>query len=269
MSIFKKSIEAIKRIHVKLEAPATIFLVGKTLTAGAKYVKSLLDYPDLFDLQQHTYSHVLLKTVVVDDKENSPYARRPNERYVEGASLEVIREEVRKANKALKEHLEVTCLGIRCPYGYYRGLSDRPDILKILHQEGIRFTSTYLRNQQDWQPVPMDAQPFWYKLQGFPDMLEIPGQGWADCIWRDINGWRNRKEYTKYLNGTLDAFKRRNLTWGTVFHDWAIIKEDPTADMMSEFIQYAKERGVAVSNYAQFYRQQKNEHHLIKRAGKS
>ena len=43
MSIFKKSIEAIKRIHVKLEAPATIFLVGKTLTAGAKYVKNLMD----------------------------------------------------------------------------------------------------------------------------------------------------------------------------------------------------------------------------------
>lgn len=54
LSIFKKSMESIKRIHVKLEAPATIFLVGKTLIAGAKYIKGLLDYPDLFDLQQHT-----------------------------------------------------------------------------------------------------------------------------------------------------------------------------------------------------------------------
>ena len=75
---------------MKLEAPATIFVVGKTLIAGARYIKGLLDYPDLFDIQQHTYSHVLLKTVIVDDKENSAYARRPTERYVEGASLKLL-----------------------------------------------------------------------------------------------------------------------------------------------------------------------------------
>lgn len=207
--------------------------------------------------------------MIVEDKEKSAYARRPTERYVEGANLEVIREEVRKANNALKEYLDVTCLGIRGPYGYYRGLSDRPDILKILHEEGIRFTSTYLRNQDDWQPVPIDVQPFWYKLQGFPDILEIPGQGWADCIWRDINGWRNRKEYKQYLKSTLDAFSRRKLTWGTVFHDWAIIKENPTADTMSEFIQYAKEKGLTMSNYAKFYRQQNDLRHSIRGTRKS
>ncbi len=79
-----------------------------------------------FDFQQHTYSHVLLKTVVVKDKNNSAYSRRPHEKYVEGGSLKVIRKEVKMANNSLKKYLDVTCQGIRGPYGYYRGLSDRP-----------------------------------------------------------------------------------------------------------------------------------------------
>ena len=253
MNTFKKSISAIMKVHTEFDTPATIFLVGKTLASGARYVRPLADSDGLFDFQQHTYSHVLLKTVVVKDKNNSAYSRRPHERYVEGGSLKVIRKEVKMANNALKKYLDVTCQGIRGPYGYYRGLSDRPDILLILHEEGIRFTSTYLRNEDDWQPVPLEAQPFWYELQGFPDMLEIPGQGWADCIWRDVNGWKERKKYEQYLKSTLDEVKNRNLTWGTIFHDWAIIKADPTAEIMRSFIQYAKENGIKLVSYGQFF----------------
>jgi len=263
ISIFRRGIEAIMRIHVELEAPATIFLVGRTLAAGARYLKPLLDYPDLFDFQQHTYSHVLLKTIVAKDKENSAYARRPTERYVEGGSLQVIRKEVKDANKALKKYLDVTCLGIRGPYGYYRGLSDRPDILEILHEEGIRFTSTYLRNQDDWQPVPIEVQPFWYELQGFPDILEIPAQGWQDCMWRDINGWTKTEKFEKYLELTLDGVKRKNCTWGTCFHDWAVTKGDPGAVTMRKFIQYAKKRQIRIVSYTKFYRDQRDS--LIRR----
>ena len=246
------------KIHVELEAPATIFLVGKTLAAGAKYLKPLLNYPDLFDFQQHTYSHVLLKTIVVDDKEKSAYARR--ERYVEGGSLQVIRTEVKDANKALKKYLDVTCRGIRGPYGYYRGLSDRPDILEILYEEGIRFTSTYLRNQNDWQPVPIEVQPFWYELQGFPEILELPAQGWQDCMWRDINGWTKTKEFEKHLELTLNEVKRRKLVWGTCFHDWAVIKGDPKAVTMRKFIQQAKEEQIRIVNYARFYQERRISH---------
>lgn len=253
LGILRRSIAAITKIHTELEAPATLFLVGKTLDSGARYIKPLLDFPDLFDFQQHTYSHVLLKTVVAENE--NPYAR--TERFVKGASLEVIRKEVRHTNQVLKRHLNVGCLGIRGPYGYYRGLSDRPDILEILHQEGIRFTSTYLRNEHDCNPVPMQIQPFWYGLQGFPDTLEIPAQGWQDCAWRSVYGWTKRKEFEDYLKSTLDDVRRKNFTWGICFHDWSVIKADADAGIVREFIRYAKERQVRIASYGEFYSEER------------
>jgi peptidoglycan/xylan/chitin deacetylase (PgdA/CDA1 family) len=267
LNVFKRSMATMLKIHTEMDVPATIFICGRTLVSGTDYVRPFIDFNNLFDIEQHTYSHVLLKTVVVEDKENSAYARRPTERYVEGAPLEIIRKEVKTANRALKKYLGVTCRGIRGPYGYYRGLSDRADILKILHEEGIRFTSTYLRNQYDWQPVPMEVQPFWYELQGFPDMLEIPGQGWADCIWREIYGWTNREKYGEYLKSAVDEIRRKHLMWGTVFHDYSFIRSDPTGRLMRGLIRYARENDVKILNYAQFYEQQRNKRDIFLRQG--
>ena len=137
--------------------------------------------------------------MVVKDKNNSAYSRRPHEKYVEGGSLKVIRKEVKMANNSLKKYLDVTCQGIRGPYGYYRGLSDRPHILLILHEEGIRFTSTYLRNEDDWQPVPLEAQPFWYGLQGFPDMLEIPGARLGG-LYLERRQWMEREKEIRTIS---------------------------------------------------------------------
>lgn len=255
----------IKRIHAELEAPATIFLVGKTLVLGAQYVKPLRDFGDLFDFQQHTYSHVPLKTVIADDE--SPFARA--ERFVRGGDIELIRRDVNHASEILKRYLDVSCVGIRGPWGYYRGLADRPDILEVLHEGGIRFTSTYLRNERDWQPVPLETQPFWYANQGFPDMLEIPSQGWQDCMWRDVNGWSKPKKFERYLKSIIEEVERRNLTWGACFHDWSIIKGDPSASSIRKIIGYAKEKHVRTLSYKEFYEEQRlpsKRKHGIKKA---
>jgi peptidoglycan/xylan/chitin deacetylase (PgdA/CDA1 family) len=248
-----RSMMAIKRIHTELEVPATIFIVGKTLMLGAQYVKPLRDFGDLFDFQQHTYSHVPLKTVIADDE--NPFARA--ERFVRGGDIELIQKEVKHASEILKRYLDVSCTGIRGPWGYYRGLADRPDILEILHGEGIRFTSTYLRNERDWQPVPLETQPFWYTNQGFPDMLEIPSQGWQDCMWRDVNGWSKLKKFEKYLKSIIREVERRNLTWGACFHDWSIMKNDSFVSSISELISYAKEKHVRTLSYKEFYEEQR------------
>ena len=176
-------------------------------------------------------------------------------RVVKGGSLEKIREEVEKTGELLRKHLGVECIGITGPNCYYRGLMDRPDVLEVLHRAGIRFTRTYGRNERDFQPVPFEVQPFWYEPQGFPDILECPVQGWQDCIWRGVHGWKSKEDYLKMLRDNIDYIAERDLVWGYATHDWSSLKGDPDMGIVRRFIEYAKQRGVRLMSYQQYYQE--------------
>lgn len=122
-----------------------ILALGKTLKSNINCCQNLAGNK-LFDFQQHTYSHALLKTVVM--------VKNTIVKVYPGASLSQLRNEVKKTARLLKKYLGIIPIGLRGPCGYYRGLSDRPDILAIVHKAGIRFTSTYGRNEKDFQSVP-------------------------------------------------------------------------------------------------------------------
>ena len=49
-----------RALHHRLGVPATLFVVGQTLEQWVSAFQSIAADP-LFDLQQHTYSHQLLK----------------------------------------------------------------------------------------------------------------------------------------------------------------------------------------------------------------
>lgn len=49
-------------IHEATGVPATFFLCGLTIERNLEALRPLADHP-LFDFQQHTYSHVLLKSI--------------------------------------------------------------------------------------------------------------------------------------------------------------------------------------------------------------
>src|SRR5262245_26281307 len=108
-----------RALHDQLGVPATLFIVGQTLEQWVQEFQTIAADP-LFDLQQHTYSHQLLKTVHIDDGKSI--------RVVRGVSLAETRQEVRKTSELLQEHLDVACIGLTGPWCYYRGLRDRPDI---------------------------------------------------------------------------------------------------------------------------------------------
>jgi len=235
------------KIHRELNAPCTLFICGRTLENNVDAFKKIkAEYGDLFDLQQHTYSHVLLKTVFQENEHGKTMFR--------GGTLEQIREEVRKPTKLLKEHLDVDCIGLTGPYCYYRGLSDRPDILEIIYEIGIRFTRTYARNERDWQPVSFDVQPYWYDTQGFDDVLECPVQGWQDCILRDEIGWGNHDGYLNELKKNLDYIAKHDLVWGYAQHDWSSIREDLDMSITRGMIEYAQSLGVEIKSYLEFYK---------------
>lgn len=237
------------QVHGQLGAPCTLFVTGAVLERDAAAFQAASEV-DWLDIQQHTYSHVLLKTVFMDNGEEV--------KVWPGASLDEIQEEVVKTNALFQQILGRPCIGITGPYAYYRGLGDRPDILQILREEGIRFTRTWGRNEKDWQPVPFDIQPFWYQAQGFPEMLEFPINGWQDCIWRERNGWDNREGYLEHLKSGIDTIAETDLIWSYVQHDWSSVREDPEMEITRRFLEYALEHDVEVATYTQVYEEMKS-----------
>ncbi len=77
---------------------------------------------------------------------------------------------------------------LRTPFGYYRGLRDRPDLLEIVRDAGLRYVTSWGRNEENGNPTPW-VQPFTYAEEGYPDILELPFQFWLDVVWFDQHGY--------------------------------------------------------------------------------
>ncbi len=240
----------VRELHNRLGVPATLFIVGQTLQQLIPEFQAIAADP-LFDLQQHTYSHRLLKTVYIEDGKSI--------RVVRGISLEEIREEVRKASELLRKHLGVECTGLTGPWCYYRGLRDRPDILQVLWEEGIRFTRTDGRNEKDWFPVSIDLQPYWYDPLGFPEILEIPIHGWHDCVIRaEVLGWEDLDGYVESVKPYIDRAMAEDKVFSLCQHDWSSTREDPEMRATEALIQYAQAQGVRFMSYHAYYEECKH-----------
>lgn len=235
-----------RRVHEDLNVPCTLFICGRLLEES-DVLRALQDLAGsrLFDLQQHTYSHQRLKTVVQNDGETVAVFR--------GASLEEIEKEVTRTNKLFEERLGVYCRGICGPYGYYRGLMDRPDILKVLYEAGIRFTRTYSRNENDWGPLSIEVQPLTHKPQGFPQILEIPNQGWEDILYFCTYGWDKREEFLHYNKTMVDEITQKDLVWSVCQHDWTSCQKDSEMDYTRRLLSYAQSKGITVTSHKAYY----------------
>jgi peptidoglycan/xylan/chitin deacetylase (PgdA/CDA1 family) len=238
-------LEQASAIHNRLGVPATLFIVGQTLECWVPEFQAIAADP-LFDLQQHTYSHQLLKTVHIDDGKSI--------RVVRGVSPEETRQEVRKTTELLRKHLGAECIGLTGPWCYYRGLRDRPDILEVLWEQGLRFTRTDGRNERDWHPVSMDLQPYWYDALGFPEMLEIPIHGWHDCVIRaEVLGWVDLEGYVQSVIPYIDRAAAEDKVFSLCQHDWSSIREDPQMHATERLIRYAQAQGVRLMTYRAYY----------------
>lgn len=243
-AVTRAFLERAIEVHTQLQAPATFFVVGQTLEKNVDVFRAIAGNP-LFDVQQHTYSHVLLKTVCQENEQGV--------RLFPGVTLERIHDEVQKTSALIEETLGLSCRGLTGPYNYYRGLMDRPDILEIVWDCGIRYLRTYGRDAHDWQPVPFDVQPFWYGPQGFPGLLEMGITGWQDCILREQLGWSNLDGYLAAVTSDLDHVVRHNLVWSYAQHDWSSIRDDPTMRLTEALLRAVKEREIEIVHYDAYY----------------
>lgn len=236
-----QGLELIREAHREFDAPGTLFTCGRTLTHALPALRKAQEEP-LFDFGQHTYSHVLFKD---DHWEGGVFRASPPEALVF---------EVQAASDLLKEHLDVDCIGIRTPHGYYRGLRDRPDLLKIVEDAGIRYLTSWGRNSEGGNPSPLSVQPFWYEEEGFPELLEIPFQFWLDGTWFPTHGHEKGREFLQALKGAIDEIVENDWVYGACFHDWAMLVYDEEGTRwVWGLLEYARERGVEIYSYNGYY----------------
>jgi peptidoglycan/xylan/chitin deacetylase (PgdA/CDA1 family) len=243
----RRGVALLKRLHEELEAPCTFFLCGRTLLHALDAIEPLAG-SELFDLQQHTYSHVVFRDVRYQAEGADAEAVLPETPHV------ALREELRLTSELIERYLGRRCIGLRTPFGYYRGLRDRPDLLAIVKETGHNFVTSWGRNEENGNPTPWDVQPFPYVEEGFADLLEIPFQFWLDGIWFDVNGYGEGRAFRRALEGAIDEVAERDLVFATAFHEWVAVEADEEGTgWIRGLVEHARKRGVEVMSYAEYW----------------
>jgi peptidoglycan/xylan/chitin deacetylase (PgdA/CDA1 family) len=241
-----RALELLGDVHSAVGVPATLFVCGRTLLHALDAVKAAAASGS-FDVQQHTYSHVPFKDIEYT-AEPGLVARIP------AAPPEALQEELTATSRLIREQLGHDCVGLRTPFGYYRGLRERPDLLEIVRAAGLRYVTSWGRNEQNGNPTPW-VQPFSYEAEGYPDILELPFQFWLDVVWFDTHGYDSGPQYLEALKGAVDHIVEHDLVYGACFHDWvALASNEEETGWLRGFLTYARDRGVELTTYTDYWR---------------
>lgn len=243
-SLTRSFLDTALEVHKQLELPCTFFLLGRVVEENAEELKRFVDHP-LFDLQQHTYSHTLLKSVIIEYEDG-------RQELVRGGTMEQIREDISRGSEVMREKLSIEPIGLCGPWGYYRGLADRPDLLEVLDSLGIKFIRSYGRNHRDYQPVRYSVQPFWYSAQGFPHILEIPIQGWQDYYLRRKLGWEQVDAFTNWVLADMDVVSSNAYVWSYCQHDGSSTA-DPELRTIRAMAERGRELGIKFMTHKEYY----------------
>ena len=255
-------LEGAEELHDRLGVPWTIYLTGKTLEKHSEKISRMVDNP-LLTIAQHTYSHVLLKSIYMRPGDGKPVHNAYPNFFNKGGSLPEIREEIEKTQALIHDLLGVECRGLTGPWGYYRGLVDRPDLLEILSDNGILWIRTNARDSRDCQPTPFTEQPFFYADQGFPEILELGMQGYQDDFyWDRFDDRSHGASYQDYLFAKLQEVSKKNWVWNICSHDHDTstkeVFHETKGKWIRELLERAKDLGIRFLSPDDLYEEMKS-----------
>jgi hypothetical protein len=242
----REALELLTEVHADVGVPATLFVCGRTLLHALEPVRAA-QASGLFDVQQHTFSHVPFKDIV--------YSPAPGlVGTIPASPAPALAEELAFTSRLIRDHLGGDCVGLRTPFGYHRGLRDRPDLLELVRGAGLRYITSWGRNEANANPTPW-VQPFAYAEEGYPDILELPFQFWLDVVWFDQHGYDTGPAFLEALKGAVDEVVKDDLVYGACFHDWvAVVSDERRLGWIRGFLRYALDRGVEVTTYTDYWR---------------
>jgi len=249
----------IVEVHRRHEMPATFFLVGRALRADADEYRRLLDDP-LFEVASHTWSHGMLR----DHPLCGP-----------ALPLEAVAEEIARGKQAVEDVFERPCLGLRPGCCFVEGLTGAPEVLKLLHEAGLKYVSS-LAWGPDYTMPALLRQPFTYEGDGFPGLWELPGHGWQENLLKDNNKWgpsrltlwpaampeaiprdfvKTPREEFDVHRLFLDKAAGDELTFvSLIWHPWSLDRFDPAMEMLDLVFARVRDLGLEATTYAGLYR---------------
>ena len=247
------AVETCRRVKAA-GGPVHSFLLGRTLEQeNVDWLKGILK--DGHVLGNHTYDHVRLNART---PETIQFRFRLAPWLIDGKSpREVIVDNIRMTELAMKQRLDIKPVGLRTPYGFSNGLTSRPDVQQMLLELGYSWVSSKYHQPQDLKASNPSAanfaavtrcmktsQPLVYPS----GLVEIP-----IAPVSDVNAFRTRKwkldEYLKTVEKNFQWAVKNRAVYDYGFHPSVMYVEDPelrAVDLICRLVERAGDKAAIV-----------------------
>jgi peptidoglycan/xylan/chitin deacetylase (PgdA/CDA1 family) len=240
-----------------LECPVTWYLTGKTLEMFPDEFTRVAKDGCFIELQAHTYGHMLLKSVLMQVPEGRTVHGKTDWYYEPAGRFDEIDQDLRRCQKLFEDILGRRAVALTGPWGYYRGLGDRPDLLELVDRHGFRILRTFARDEHDANPVPIEWQPFFYRIQGYPSLLELMIHGYQDDFyWEALEGPGRDQSYLEHQKRLAERVAAEGLTWSLASHDHGCATREGFERKAAWFrglIQHAKALGIRFMTATEYF----------------
>jgi hypothetical protein len=227
------------------------FLVGRALEQeNVDWLKEIIAAGHA--VGNHTYDHVNVKATKPEDAQ---FRFRRSPWLVEGQSAaQIIRENVRLTSAAMQSRLGISPAGFRTPGGFSNGLTDRPDLQKMLLDLGFKWVSSKYPSHPNSKPgeepteatfdgivaAQESAQPFVYP----GGLIEVPMSPISD-IGAFRNGRWKLEHFLEAIRRSLDSVIERGAVFDLLSHPGCLYSMDPefrAVELICDLVNRAGER---------------------------
>ena len=164
-----------------------------------------------------------------------------------------LREELRLTSELIRKYLGRECVGLRTPFGYYRGLRDRPDLLEIVARHGPPLRHLVGAQRAERQPHAVGRSRSPTPRRASPTCSRSRSSSGSTGSGSTSNGYGEGRAFRRALEGAVDEIAEQDLVFATAFHEWVAVEADEEGTgWIRGLIERARERGVEVTSYADY-----------------
>ena len=242
------------------------FCVGRVLEqSNVDWLKEIakMGHP----VGNHTYDHV---NVWATKPEATQFRFQRSPWLIRGMSAEtIIRENIRVTTLSMKQRTGITADGFRTPGGSHSGLEGRPDVQRMLLDQGFTWVSSkYPRHDSGKPKAPpgdevfesivkaqQQAQPFVYPT----GLVEIPMSPISDVTAFRTHFWK-LEYFLKAIRLSVQWAIANGAVFDFLAHPSCMVVEDPkfeTIKLICDLVRQAKDKAniVGLSSIAKRLRQ--------------